>query len=64
MTGALLKGLKAVFVFGYGLFSFAIYVLIGIRRGFFFKGTTEKERLELQLGQYYNSPLGLGWQEY
>ncbi|EAU36344.1 conserved hypothetical protein [Aspergillus terreus NIH2624] len=51
MTGALLKGLKAVFVFGYGLFSFAIYVLIGIRRGFFFKGTTEKERLELQLAR-------------
>lgn len=36
--------------FGYGIFTMALYALISMRHGYFFKGTSEKELLELQLG--------------
>lgn len=51
MASPVVKGLKAVLAFAYGLLSLILYILVGIRQGYFFRKTTEKERLELQLGK-------------
>lgn len=41
--------------FGYGLFTMLLYGLLAIRKGYFFKGPSEKENLELQLGMTFLS---------
>ncbi|KAL2826856.1 Alpha/Beta hydrolase protein [Aspergillus cavernicola] len=43
--------LKSAFVFSYGLLTMAMYALIAISAGIFFKNTTEKETVELQLAR-------------
>lgn len=48
MTSALLS---SAFVFGYGGFTMMMYAVRAILNGTFFKGTTEKETLELQMGK-------------
>ena len=39
--------------FGYGLFTMFLYGLLAMRKGYFFKGPSEKEILELQLGMTF-----------
>jgi succinate-acetate transporter protein len=52
MNKALLGILKSAVFFAYGLFTLCIYGLKAIQTGFFFRNSTEKENLELQLGMY------------
>jgi len=39
--------------FGYGLFTMFLYGLLAMRKGYFFKGPSEKENLELHLGMTF-----------
>lgn len=48
MTSALLS---SAFVLGYGAFTMMVYAVRAILNGTFFKKSTEKEALELQLGK-------------
>lgn len=50
MTSLLLRALKYAVLSAYGLFVMFLYTLISIKNGNFFKQSTEKEKLELQLG--------------
>lgn len=50
MAFSLGKGLVAVAVFAYGLFTVVLYGAIATKKGLFFRKRTEKESLELQLG--------------
>ena len=59
--GFLLKGVIGLFVFSYGFFSVGKYFVQAIKLGLFFKSSTEKETLELQLGTCHklDNPLPL-----
>ena len=50
MAFSLGKGLIAVVVFAYGLFTVVLYGALAIKSGTFFRRRTEKETLELHLG--------------
>lgn len=50
MINFISKVFKKVAIYAYGLFTVALYGLISITRGTYFKKRTEKEHLELQLG--------------
>jgi hypothetical protein len=52
MARLLLRALKSATLFAYGLFILFVYGLLQIKNGNFFKRSTEKENLELQLGTY------------
>jgi hypothetical protein len=49
--------LLSVIAFAYGLFTLILYLLVAIKDGSFFRRPTEKEKLELQLGNFaiYNT---------
>jgi hypothetical protein len=49
------RALTGVIVFAYGLFTFVLYGLISLSEGTYFKRPTEKEKLELQLGEIFFS---------
>ncbi|CAG8092272.1 unnamed protein product [Penicillium salamii] len=49
MAKSFARALTGVIVFAYGLFTIALYALIPISKGTYFKRPTEKEKLELQL---------------
>jgi uncharacterized membrane protein len=51
MAKFLSRALTAVLVFSYGLFTLVLYGLIAVKNGTYFKRPTEKEELELQLGE-------------
>lgn len=51
MGDAISKGIKSLLAFTYGLFTVVLYALIAIKKGTFFKKRTERQNLELQLGQ-------------
>jgi hypothetical protein len=52
MAGFLPKAIVSVVVFAYGLFNVALYSLIAIKKGLYFKKPTEKQTLELKLCAY------------
>jgi hypothetical protein len=52
MASLLLRVLKSTFIFSYGLFIMVVYAILAISGGLFFRRTTEKETLELQLGKH------------
>lgn len=52
MANPILRALVWTAVFAYGGFTMLLYGFRAIRAGSFFKKTTEKERLELQLGEF------------
>lgn len=52
MAGLLRKALKVSALWGYGLFTLFAYAMVSMMNGSFFRQTTEKEKLELQLGAY------------
>lgn len=55
--------LRSVLFYGYGLFTLFLYALISIQKGTFFKRPTEKEKLELRIGEL--SPLrSLPWSSH
>jgi len=49
----LYRALTGAIVFAYGLFTVILYGLISISKGTYFKRPTEKEKLELQLGEIF-----------
>ncbi|KAF7715172.1 Epoxide hydrolase 3 [Penicillium ucsense] len=51
MGNSISKSLTGLVVFLYGLFTVALYGLIAIRKGTFFKKRTERQNLELQLAR-------------
>lgn len=57
MAKSFARALTGVIVFAYGLFTIALYALISISKGTYFKRPTEKEKLELQLGENYTVSL-------
>jgi hypothetical protein len=58
MARLLVRALKSATLFAYGLFTLFVYGLLQIKSGNFFKRSTEKENLELQLGTYNPPSLG------
>ena len=52
MAGFISKAITKVAVYAYGMFTVFLYGLISIKKGTFFKQRTEKEHLELQLGEF------------
>lgn len=52
MAGGLTKGFTAAVVFAYGIFTLVLYGVTAVVKGTFFKRMTEKEKLELQLGEF------------
>ncbi|BCS23822.1 alpha/beta fold hydrolase [Aspergillus puulaauensis] len=61
MTSALLS---SAFVFGYGGFTMMMYAVRAILNGTFFKGTTEKETLELQMARNRFWDLSKKWSAF
>jgi uncharacterized membrane protein len=57
MAKFLSRALTAVLVFSYGLFTVVLYGLIAVKNGTYFKRPTEKEELELQLGELADDSL-------
>jgi uncharacterized membrane protein len=57
MAKFLSRALTAVLVFSYGLFTVILYGLIAVKNGTYFKRPTEKEELELQLGELADDSL-------
>jgi hypothetical protein len=55
MGKSLSKALTGAIVFAYGLFTIVLYDLISLSKGAYFKRPTEKEKLELQLGELFFS---------
>lgn len=51
MGNLISRALTGVIVFAYGLFTIVLYTLISLKKGTYFKRPTEKEILELQLGE-------------
>jgi hypothetical protein len=51
MGKLLLRALFATIVFAYGIFTVVFYNIIALSKGTYFKRPTEKEKLELQLGE-------------
>lgn len=51
MAGAVLKCFVASLTFAYGVYVFFLYGLIAFCKGAWFRGSTEKERLEFHLGE-------------
>lgn len=59
MASRLLRSLIYAFALGYGVFTVFLYGIFAIRFGYFFRKTTEKEALDLQLGEWL--PLAPRW---
>jgi hypothetical protein len=51
MAGRLANSFKSALVYAYGFFTLVLYGLQAVKNGTFFKRPTEKEKLELQLGE-------------
>lgn len=45
------RAVTGAIVFAYGIFTIVLYTLISLSKGTYFKRPTEKENLELQLGE-------------
>jgi hypothetical protein len=52
MAGRLANSFKSAVVFAYGFLTLILYGLQAVKKGLFFKRPTEKEKLELQLGEW------------
>jgi hypothetical protein len=57
MAASTRNWLLSVIAFAYGLFTLILYLLMAVKDGRFFRRPTEKEKLELQLGNFsiYNT---------
>lgn len=53
MGKSLSRALIWAIVFAYGLFTVILYSLIALIKGTYFRRPTEKEKLELQLGELF-----------
>jgi hypothetical protein len=51
MASFVARSLTSAAVLAYGLFTVVLYGCIAIKRGTFFQRVSEKEKLELQLGE-------------
>lgn len=56
MANSILRALVWAAVFAYGVFTMVLYGVQALVAGYFFRRTTEKESLELQLGELLFSP--------
>lgn len=55
MSNFITKAIIRLVGFAYGLFTVIHYGYLAIRRGGFFKKRTERQKLELQLGEFCSS---------
>jgi hypothetical protein len=55
MGKSLTRVLIGAVVFVYGFFTLILYGLIAIAKGTYFKRPTEKQKLDLQLGELFTS---------
>lgn len=53
------RALTGAIVFAYGLFTIFLYGVISLAKGTYFKRPTEKEKLELQLGEIFSSDVSV-----
>lgn len=61
MSNFVTKAITRLVGFAYGLFTLILYGYLAIRRGTFFKKRTERQKLELQLGEFLLLELSLSF---